>query len=229
MPVPHLKLAGIALALFAGADPGQQFRAGAAVFISRSGPVFVFARLMQDGIVKRLLDDTCPQSGYHLCPYRDRLPHNANAWLWGADSLFHRDGGFAHSQAEDSRMIVDSLKRYPLMQLKAAVYDSVLQFFMFKTGDGIESQARILRPGIAQGCARPAARLSARPPAAPAHPLSGPQHDPCHGGHAVAAGAGAAAAPCRAAPALGRGHAARAGAAGADRQCHHLRHFLQSP
>ena len=37
-----------------------------------------------------------------------------------------------------------------MMQLKAAVYDSVLQFFMFQTGDGIESQemdpqARALR------------------------------------------------------------------------------------
>ena len=147
-PLPNLKLTGIALACSLMLTLASNFALAHAVFISRSGPVFLFARLMQDGIVQRLLDDTCPQSGYYLCPYRDRLPHNANAWLWGASSLFHRDGGFAHSQEEDSRMIADSLKRYPLMQTKAALYDSVLQFFMFKTGDGIESQASILRPEL---------------------------------------------------------------------------------
>ena len=147
-PRPTLKFAAIALALSLALTIACNFALARAIFISRSGPVFVFARLMQDGIVKRLLDDTCPQSGYYLCPYRDRLPHNANAWLWGENSLFHRDGGFAKSQDEDQRMIVESLKRYPLMHMKAALYDSVLQFFMFKTGDGIESQARILRPEL---------------------------------------------------------------------------------
>ena len=45
---------------------------------------------------------------------------------------------------------MDSLERYPLLQVKMAVYSSVLQFFMFKTGDGIESQEWILKPGIAR-------------------------------------------------------------------------------
>ena len=81
------------------------------LFISRSGSVFVFARLMQDGIIQRLLHDTCPQSGYELCPYQRQLPHNANAWLWGPKSLFHREGGFTQTpQTEDNRMILDSLK-----------------------------------------------------------------------------------------------------------------------
>jgi hypothetical protein len=34
------------------------------------------------------------------------------------------------------------------MHLKAAVYDSVLQFFMFRTGDGIESHEDILWPTL---------------------------------------------------------------------------------
>jgi hypothetical protein len=149
-PQPNLKFAALALGLSLALTVGCNFALTRDVFISRSGPVFVFARLMQDGIVKRLLDDSCPQSDYYLCPYRDRLPHNANAWLWGEHSLFHRDGGFSRSQDEDQRMIIDSLKRYPLMHVKAALYDSVLQFFMFKTGDGIESQARILRPELSK-------------------------------------------------------------------------------
>jgi hypothetical protein len=123
------------------------------VFISRSGSVFVFARLMQDGIVQRLLKDTCPPAGdmhWTLCPYRNRLPRNANAWLWGAGSEFHALGGFAGQaqQEEDGRIIAESLKRYPMMHLTTAVMDSVQQFLDFKTGDGIEPQLTILETGF---------------------------------------------------------------------------------
>ncbi len=45
-------------------------------------------------------------------------------------------------------MILESLKRYPLMNLKAASYDSMMQFFDFKTGDGIEPQLNILERGF---------------------------------------------------------------------------------
>jgi hypothetical protein len=118
------------------------------VFLSRAASGFVFARLMQDGIVKRLLDDTCPQSGYTLCAYKDRLKTRADAWLWAPDSLFRAEGGFHGDPREQERMIADSIQRYPLLQVVAAVKDSVRQFFTFKTGDGIESQERILRPAL---------------------------------------------------------------------------------
>ena len=120
------------------------------VFLSRSASVFVFARLMQDGIVKRLLDDTCPQSGYHLCGYKNRLKTRADAWLWAPDSLFRAEGGFRGEHEEETRIIADSIRRYPLLQLVAAANDSVRQFFTFKTGDGIESQEWVLRPVFEQ-------------------------------------------------------------------------------
>jgi hypothetical protein len=124
------------------------------IFISRSGSVFVFARLMQDGIVKKLMDDTCPPPDSHqtppykLCNFRNKLKTRADAWLWGPDSAFHAQGGFANSQEEDSRIIRDSLIRYPWLHVKAALSDSVQQFFEFKTGDGIESQEWVLKPGF---------------------------------------------------------------------------------
>jgi hypothetical protein len=118
------------------------------LFLSRSASVFVFARLMQDGIVKRLLDDTCPQSGYRLCAYKSRLKTRADAWLWAQDSLFRVEGGFHGDHTEENRIIADSINRYPWMQVKAAVRDSVRQFFTFKTGDGIESQEWVLKPEI---------------------------------------------------------------------------------
>ncbi len=154
LPRPDIKSAGMALALSLALILSANAALARSVFISRSGSVFLFARLMQDGIVQRLLDETCPGSHYYLCPYRDRLPHNANAWLWGQNSLFHAAGGFANSQVEDNRMIADSLTRYPLMHLKAALYDSVLQFFEFRTGDGIEPTVWILKPELARDAPR---------------------------------------------------------------------------
>ncbi|MCP5410930.1 MAG: hypothetical protein H6924_02120 [Alphaproteobacteria bacterium] len=150
LPKPSLYggLSGLAVALVL--IVAGNFAMTGDVFISKSGSVFVFARLMQDGIVKRLLDDTCPPDGnatYRLCAYKNRLKRRADAWLWG-DSSFRALGGFSghQQQQEDRRIIVDSLKRYPFMHLRAAVDDTVHQMLMFRTGDGIVPQEWVLEP-----------------------------------------------------------------------------------
>jgi hypothetical protein len=153
LPQPDLRRGLIGLVTALGIILAGNFALTGTVFISRSGSVFVFARLMQDGIVQRLLKDTCPPAGdthWQLCPYRNRLPTNANAWLWGTGSEFHALGGFASKvqQEEDSRIILESLKRYPLINVRAAAYDSATQFFDVKTGDGIEPQLTILESGF---------------------------------------------------------------------------------
>src|SRR5262249_21321228 len=96
-------------------------------------------------------DDRCTdaQTPYKLCAYKNRLAKSANAWLWGNNPGFKAQGGFVGGQEEDGRIVADSLRLYPFLHLKAAIYDSVLQFFQFKTGDGIESKEWILKPEIA--------------------------------------------------------------------------------
>ena len=59
------------------------------IFVSRAGPNFEFARLMQDGIAKRDLDAICPtRASEASVAYRDDLPQTADEWLWG-DSPFN--------------------------------------------------------------------------------------------------------------------------------------------
>jgi len=103
--------------------------------------------------VQELMNDTCPPRGeshWRLCAFKNRLPKSANAWLWGERSGFHALGGFSSQaqQEEDRRIIVQSLQRYPMIHLRAAIYDSVAQFFQFKTGDGIEPQLSITVPNF---------------------------------------------------------------------------------
>ncbi len=153
LPRPDLRRGTIGLIAALALIVTGNFALTGTFFISKSGSVFLFARLMQDGIVQRLLRDTCPpagKAGWRLCAYKNRLPHNANAWLWGEHSGFHALGGFASKaqQNEDTRMIAASLKRYPLMHVRAAVTDSLLQFLEFKTGDGIEPQLGIMVPNF---------------------------------------------------------------------------------
>jgi hypothetical protein len=118
------------------------------IFIASSGPGFVFARLVQDGIVMRLLDDTCPQSGYQLCAYKDDLPRTGDQWLWNKDTPFKALKGFEGTNAESEAIIWATLERYPLMHLRAVVADAARQFVTFRTGDQIEPQQWALYHGL---------------------------------------------------------------------------------
>jgi hypothetical protein len=118
------------------------------IFVSRAGPVFVFARLLQDGIIMRLLDDTCPGSGYRLCAYKDDLPRTADQWLWDGYTPFKKLQGFAGTTDESERMILDSLRRYPMMHLRTAAVDAARQFVRIDTGDQIEPQQWVLYPDL---------------------------------------------------------------------------------
>ena len=145
-PWPQARVRVAASALLAGTliIVASNFYYTQQIFISRAGPVFVFARLLQDGIVMRLLDDTCPQAHYKLCGYKDDLPRTADQWLWGEESPFLKLDRFKGTTAESERILWESMKRYPVVQLAAATNDSVRQFTMFRTGDQIEPQQWVL-------------------------------------------------------------------------------------
>jgi hypothetical protein len=110
------------------------------IFLNRAGPNFLFGRLLQDGVVMRLLEDTCPRAGYRLCAYKDVLPPRGDAWLWAPYSPFFKLGGFAGTRAESARIVMDSLKRYPLLNVKLVFLDGARQFVSFRTGDQVEPQ-----------------------------------------------------------------------------------------
>jgi hypothetical protein len=115
------------------------------VFFSRSGPIFLEARIMEDGLIAPVLDTDCPKAGYAICPYRDRLPARADTWLWMANqSPFHKVGGFEKRGPESAKLVHESLVRYPLDNAVVALQDAVLQFFWFQTGDGIVPQEWVL-------------------------------------------------------------------------------------
>ena len=114
------------------------------LFVSRSGAMFLTARLMGDGIVKRTLDDICPARHLKLCAYKDRLPRTADDFLWGPESPFNKLGRFKGSEEEYRTIAAESLRRYPLTSLGTGLVVAFRQFWMFRTGDGYFPQQEVL-------------------------------------------------------------------------------------
>jgi hypothetical protein len=101
------------------------------------GPSFLFARLIQDGIIARYLHDRCPDSGIRLCAFRRELPNNTDDWMWTGDSPLVKLGGWEQFEPEAKYIIHDTLWRYPYAHLAAAVRDTITQLVTLRTGDGI--------------------------------------------------------------------------------------------
>ncbi len=96
----------------------------------------VFARMLQDGIVARYLDDHCAERPFKLCPYRHDLPATADEFLWG-DSVFDKLGRFAGLGDEMRTIVLESLVDYPAWQIEAALTASAKQLVHVGTGEGV--------------------------------------------------------------------------------------------
>jgi hypothetical protein len=145
LPRPRVILATASLVIAISTVVACNYAYTRQVFLSRSGAIFLEARIMGDGLIKPVLDATCPQGHYKLCAYRNKLPTRADTWLWEPwVSPFQKLGGFAKREPEAAALIAESLKRYPMQNLIMAIKDAALQFFWFQTGDGIVPQEWVL-------------------------------------------------------------------------------------
>jgi hypothetical protein len=95
-----------------------------------------FGRMLQDGIVKRYLNDHCPEAKLTLCAYKDQLPDDADVWFWGSP-LFDRLGRFAGLGKEMEKIALGCLVDYPGMQIETAAADTLRQLVDVHTGEGV--------------------------------------------------------------------------------------------
>jgi hypothetical protein len=99
----------------------------------------MFGRMLQDGIVKRYLDDHCPDTRLRLCPYRDELPQTADEFLWGY-SIFNQLGRFNGLEAEMRFIVLHSIADYPAQQVTTAIVATADQLRLVATGYGTHDQ-----------------------------------------------------------------------------------------
>jgi hypothetical protein len=136
--VPRVAVARAAAAMVLGAGMllAGNYVVGKSLAWTPGGYGIAFARMLQDGIVTRYLDEHCPDPALKLCPYRNELPRDADQFLWG-HSVFDKLGRFNGLDDEMRTIVLGSLRDYPMMQLEAALSATARQFVTVGTGEGI--------------------------------------------------------------------------------------------
>jgi hypothetical protein len=110
--------------------------------LSPHGAVFLLARLQADGAAAATLRTRCPQAGWHLCAFTDRLPMDSDEFLWDGDSPLNRNadgsprpmGGVAGA-AEAREIIAATLRDHPGDVAAAMLRNTLDQLLRMRVGD----------------------------------------------------------------------------------------------
>jgi hypothetical protein len=136
VPLAGLTRGTAALLLGAVMLLGANYVVAKRVAWTPGGIGLTFGRMLQDGIVKRYLDEHCPDPRLRLCDHRDELPTDADVFFWG-EGLFDRLGRFQGLNDEMRTIVLESLRAFPWLQLRAAVVATLKQLVMVRTGWGV--------------------------------------------------------------------------------------------
>jgi hypothetical protein len=102
------------------------------------GYAIAFARMLQDGIVTRYLNDHCATQQFKLCPYRNELPETADDFLWSRETVFNKLGRFPGMSDEMGYIAVHALAEYPLWQAEEALLAAGEQMLKVATGENTD-------------------------------------------------------------------------------------------
>lgn len=115
--------------------------------LSPHGAVFLLARLQADGPATVTIRAHCPQAGWHLCGFVDRLPMESDAFLWDPQAPPNRevDGqpiamGGMRLAPEASAIIAATLREHPLAVAEAMAGNTLLQLRRFAVGDTLSDR-----------------------------------------------------------------------------------------
>jgi hypothetical protein len=133
LPAPRLKLAAAAFAAGIALCPLSNWAITGSFAFTPGGSSFLFARLVEDGIVSRYLDERCPDPSLRICPFKQELGDDADDWLWGPNSGFYKLGGNTGFAEEEKRIILATIALYPMMHLTTAAADVLEQLVSFQT------------------------------------------------------------------------------------------------
>ena len=100
---------------------------------SRGGQVFLFANMVEMGLIDEYLAENCSSSNFTICQYKDSIPNN---FLWEANSPIHKNGGWNGNEDEYSFIVKDILSnpKYLFPFIRKGVFNSLKQFFRFEIG-----------------------------------------------------------------------------------------------
>jgi hypothetical protein len=106
--------------------------------MNKSGHVFFAGAMVENGLMKRILDDQCSTHKFKMCSYKDSLPNHGYLFLWDGNSPLYKIGGWEKSRKEFNELarISFTTPKYLLLHCKASAKATLNQLLLFKIGDG---------------------------------------------------------------------------------------------
>src|ERR1700722_18386855 len=148
IPVSHLMQGTLTIAAGAVMLVSANYALSGQLAWTPGGYAIAFARMLQDGIVTRYLNDHCATQHFKLCPYRNELPETADDFLWSRETVFNRLGRFRGMNDEMGYIAVDALTEYPLWQAEEALLATGEQMLKVATGENTDHPTMMHTYGI---------------------------------------------------------------------------------
>ena len=138
IPLAHLAQGTLTIAAGAILLLSANYALSGRIAWTPGGYSIAFARMLQDGIVTRYLNEHCSTEQLKLCPYRNELPETADGFLWSRETPFNKLGRFAGMSDEMGYIASRALAAYPLWQAREALIDSAEQMLKVATGENTD-------------------------------------------------------------------------------------------
>lgn len=105
--------------------------------LSPFGNVFLMTRVIYDGPGMDTLRRECPAVAWKMCAFIDRLPSNADDFLWDHDGPVVQAGGAKVVSSEANAIIIAALRAEPGAEARAFIRNTLHQLTQFANGDGL--------------------------------------------------------------------------------------------
>lgn len=101
---------------------------------------FLIGRLLDNGVLKRYLDENCGHENFRLCLYKDSLPANSRNFHWDPDSPLAKEGGWGAPEAEYGKIVWNTLTtpKYLALHVWESLLSTPAQLMQNSVGSGLE-------------------------------------------------------------------------------------------
>lgn len=107
--------------------------------MSKSKHIFYMGRMVENGILKKYLDEICATKNYQICAYKDSLPPNADRFLWDFEnSPVYKLGGWKTTKKEFNEIINETFSqpKYIKLHVVSAFNNTFNQLTEYNLGEG---------------------------------------------------------------------------------------------
>ncbi|MBP6825657.1 MAG: hypothetical protein KA165_03760 [Saprospiraceae bacterium] len=142
--LPHFRKRAVIILLWCGAAfiamPAINWMVAKEWTMGKGSYTFLIGRLLDNGVLKRYLDENCGRENFRLCQYRDSLPANSRNFHWDADSPLAKEGGWGVPEPEYKKIVWNTLTtpKYLALHIWESLLSTPSQLLQNSVGSGLE-------------------------------------------------------------------------------------------